>query len=148
MCCGVAGMEHSQLDVRGGPGQRSSCLLLRDASRMQGRARAPRQLSDGPTPSGIDWPTPLCLCRLWIRGISGGPLYQRRCSQIRSENDVANLVKRSQFIMVEDDSFGSGMGPGVHLYELFAQFHGARFGGGRGPSGFRILIVRWRGLPR
>ena len=36
----------------------------------------------------------------------------------------------------EEDNFGSGMGPGVDLSELFAQFHGTRFGGGRGPSRF------------
>ena len=36
----------------------------------------------------------------------------------------------------EEDNFGSGMGPGVDLSELFAQVHGAGFGGGRGPSGF------------
>ncbi|RPD77241.1 protein prenylyltransferase [Lentinus tigrinus ALCF2SS1-7] len=36
----------------------------------------------------------------------------------------------------EDDGFGSGMGPGVDLSELFAQFHGTGFGGGRGPGGF------------
>ncbi|CDO68768.1 hypothetical protein BN946_scf184989.g34 [Trametes cinnabarina] len=49
---------------------------------------------------------------------------------------LSDPVKRQRYDLGEDDEderFG-GMGGGVDLSELFAQFHGAGFGGGRGPG--------------
>ncbi|TFK90917.1 protein prenylyltransferase [Polyporus arcularius HHB13444] len=58
---------------------------------------------------------------------------------VEAHGVLSDPQKRQRYDMGDDDDegFGSGgMGPGVDLSELFAQFHGAGFGGGRGPAGF------------
>ncbi|KAI0673123.1 DnaJ-domain-containing protein [Trametes maxima] len=50
---------------------------------------------------------------------------------------LSDPTKRQRYDMGEDDEddhFGGGMGPGVDLSDLFAQFHGGGYGGGRGPG--------------
>ncbi|KAI0758959.1 protein prenylyltransferase [Fomes fomentarius] len=56
---------------------------------------------------------------------------------VEAHGVLSDPQKRQRYDLGEDDDegMGNGMGPGVDLSELFAQFHGAGFGA-RGPAGF------------
>lgn len=56
---------------------------------------------------------------------------------VEAHGVLSDPQKRQRYDLGEDDDdgMGNGMGPGVDLSELFAQFHGAGFGG-RAPAGF------------